>query len=172
MALDRQPDLVLMDLLMPEMDGVLATRMIRQQQPDLPIIALSSSTDYALIGTAVLAGASTYLHKGNKPNQLIAHIKALVAGRVILSPAVMGHVLMHLPAPDALEEPLTPDEISLLRLLAAGHSDDEIAQQLQQDISTVAASMRQISSKLSSSTRLLALLRAMQLGLVERPTPA
>lgn len=168
MSLALQPDVILMDLLMPEMDGIEATEIIRHQQPDMHIIALSSSTDYVLIMTALLAGVNTYLHKGSKPNLLLATIKGVSAGRVMLSPALMERALNDLPAP-ANKVVLTSDQLTLLNLLAAGHSDLEIAQQLHTDTTSVYHAVQTIQSRLSSRTRLLAVLRAMQLGLIEQP---
>jgi len=168
MSLALQPDVILMDLLMPEMDGIEATEIIRHQQPDMNIIALSSSTDYVLIMTALLAGVNTYLHKGSKPNLLLATIKGVSAGRVMLSPALMERALNDLPAP-ANKVVLTSDQLTLLNLLAAGHSDLEVAQQLHTDTTSVYHAVQTIQSRLSSRTRLLAVLRAMQLGLIEQP---
>lgn len=168
MSLALQPDVILMDLLMPEMDGIEATEIIRHQQPDMHIIALSSSTDYVLIMTALLAGVNTYLHKGSKPNLLLATIKGVSAGRVMLSQALMERALNDLPAP-ADKVVLTSDQLTLLNLLAAGHSDLEIAQQLHTDTTSVYHAVQAIQSRLSSRTSLLAVLRAMQLGLIERP---
>src|SRR5690606_38736043 len=145
---------ILMDLLMPEMDGIEATEIIRHQQPDMNIIALSSSTDYVLIMTALLAGVNTYLHKGSKPNLLLATIKGVSAGRVMLSPALMERALNDLPAP-ANKVVLTSDQLTLLNLLAAGHSDLEVAQQLHTDTTSVYHAVQTIQSRLSSRTRLL-----------------
>lgn len=170
-ALDLQPDMVLMDLLMPEMDGIAATRAIREQQPDVHIVALSSSTDYTLISASILAGVSTYLHKGSKPHLLLSNIKGVIAGKVILSPVLAERVLNALPAPVNVEA-LSPDEVVPLRLLATGHGDDDIASQLQMDTAAVQLAVQQIQTKLSSSSRLLAVLRAMQLGLIERFPPS
>ena len=170
-TMDRKPDLIVMDLLMPEMDGVAATRSIRQQQPDINIIALSSSTDYGLITSSLLAGASSYLHKGSKPDLLLTTIKGVTAGRVLLSRGVMDRVLNYLPAPDDAQ-PLTPTEVELLRLLSSGYSDNELEQRLQMKTSAIRSALEQTQHKLSSNTRLLAVLRAIQLGLIERLTPA
>lgn len=168
MALALQPDAILMDLLMPEMDGIEATQIIRNQQPDMHIIALSSSTDYILIMTAVLAGVNTYLHKGSKPNLLLATIKGVSAGRVMLSSPLMERALSDLPAP-VDKAVLTSDQLTLLNLLAAGRSDLEIAQQLHTDTTSVYHAVQALQARLSSSTRLLAVLRAMQLGLIDLP---
>jgi DNA-binding NarL/FixJ family response regulator len=167
-AQEQQPDVILMDLMMPEMDGVAATRAIRQQQPGVHIIALSSSSDYALIASALLAGADSYLHKGSKTDQLLAVIKGVSEGRVLLSPDVMLRVLGELPTPEASPE-LSPDEIALLRLLAAGHSEVEIVQQLGQDLADLRQTMQRMQTRLSAPTRLLLVLRAMQLSLIDGP---
>ena len=168
MALEQQPDVILMDLLMPEMDGVEAIRAIRLQQPDMHIIALSSSIDFALIMASILAGVNTYLHKGAKPNLLLATIKGVATGRVMLSPNLMERALNDLPTP--ANAALTSDQLILLNLLAVGHSDPEIAQQLQTDTTAVRQAVMAVQARLSSSTRLLAVLRAIHLGLIERPS--
>jgi two-component system, NarL family, response regulator LiaR len=170
-ALDQRPDAILMDLLMPIMNGVAATTAILEHTPDVDIIALSSSTDYALITAAVLAGVSTYLHKDSKPDQLINTIKDVAAGRVLLAPALTDHLLHHLPAPTGIQ-PLTAEEIRLLSLLTAHNSDDEIARQLQTDSAAIRSAVKRIQDKLSSGSRLLAVLRAVQLGIVERTSLA
>jgi two-component system, NarL family, response regulator LiaR len=169
-ALDRRPDVILMDLLMPIMNGVAATTAILEHTPDVDIIALSSSTDYALITAAVLAGVSTYLHKDSKPDQLINTIKGIAAGRVLLAPALIDNLLNDLPALTPTQ-PLTAEEIMLVHLLAAQNSDDEIARQFQTDTAAIRSAVKRIQGKLSSDSRLLAVIRAMQFGIVGRPSP-
>lgn len=171
MAFDLRPDVILMDLMMPEMNGVEATRAIRQQQPDACIIALSSTTDYALMISAILAGVSSYVHKGTRPDELLATIKGAAAGRVILPPALLERALNDLPLPREVHA-LSSDELVLLRLLAFGHSDEEMAQRLDRTTDAIRLAIGQVQVRLSSSSRLLAVLRAMQLGLIERLAPS
>ena len=115
MAQQLQPDVVLMDLLLPEISSAAIIRTIREQQPSIHIIALSSSTDYPLITSAILAGVDTYLHKGDHPTQVLTTIKDVVAGRVILPLALRQRVLNELPPPVVISEPLTPSEPMRLR---------------------------------------------------------
>jgi DNA-binding NarL/FixJ family response regulator len=153
---------------MPKRDGITAARAIREQLPGMKVIALSSTTDNALIASAVLAGVSTYLYKGIKSEQLISIVKGVVAGRVMLLPALVERLLKALPLPKPILQPLLSDEIVLLRLLASQHCDTEIAEQLGVDEATVRSVIERIQTKLAASSRLLAVLRAMQLGLIER----
>ncbi|MAS33714.1 MAG: hypothetical protein CL610_06895 [Anaerolineaceae bacterium] len=168
-ARQQQPDLILMDILLPKVSGAAVIGTLREQQPQLRIVALSSSSDYALIGRAILAGADTYLHKGNQPRQLIHIIKGVAAGRVILPPALRQRVLPELPPPTPAQ-PLTGLDLSILKLLAATRSDIEIAEALQTSIDEVQSAVRHVQEQLSASTRLLAVLRAMQLGLIAPET--
>jgi two-component system, NarL family, response regulator LiaR len=168
-SLDRRPDVILMDLFMPVMNGIDATKAILEQMPDVAVIALSSSTDYALIAEAVLAGMSAYIHKGNAPDELIYTIKGVAAGRVLLTSALADQLLNDLPVPTDVQ-PLTAEEIMLLRLLAAQNSDHEIARQLQTDIAATRSAVKGVQDKLLSGSRLLTVLRAVQLGIVDRPS--
>lgn len=170
LALGLEPDLILMDLLMSEMDGIAATRAIRQQQPQVRIIALSSSSDYATIASALLAGADTYLHKSRKLDLLLETIKGVAQGRVMLAPDILIRMLDELPVPDTAAW-LDEGDLMLLSLLAEGSSEEDIAARLGRDLPDLTQRIQTLQSSLDSETRLLMVLRAMQLGLIARPTP-
>ena len=166
-TLSYHPDLVVMDFLKPGMDGVATISAIRDKSPDTRIITLSNNTDRAIVTGSIVAGASAYLHKGSKPNQLLSTVKGVAEGRVMLSQALINRVLIELPVP-LTSTSLTSEQTTLLRLLAAGHSDSEIALQIHSDIPFVRLAVQEIQTRLSSNSRLLTVLRAMQLGLIER----
>lgn len=166
MAQELKPDLILMDLLLPELSGHAVASAIRQQRPTSRMIALSSSTDYTLIAAAVLAGIDSYLHKSHPPARLLTSIRGVVAGRVMLAPALRQRILNELPPPVPPEE-LTRVELAVLSMLAAGRSDDDIATALHATREGVQDTVHSIQTRLAASTRLLAVLRALQLGLIE-----
>jgi DNA-binding NarL/FixJ family response regulator len=120
------PDVVLMDLLMPKMDGIEATRAIRAELPDTEVIALTSVLeDHSVVG-AVKAGAIGYLLKDTDSDELCRAIKAAAAGQVQLSPEAAARLMREVRAPDS-PEPLTQRENAVLRLLAEGKANKEIA---------------------------------------------
>jgi two-component system, NarL family, response regulator LiaR len=161
-----QPDVVLMDLLMPIMDGVTAIGIIRRELPDTEVIALTSVLeDQAVIG-AIRAGAIGYLLKDTESDELIRAIKAAANGQVQLSPKAAARLLREVRAPES-PEALTEREVEVLRLLAKGFSNKEIAQDLVIGEKTVKTHVSNILSKLNLTSRTQAALHAARIGLVE-----
>lgn len=166
LARQLQPDVVLMDLLMPVMDGVTAIGMLRREVPDAEVVALTSVLeDNAVVG-AIRAGAIGYLLKDTESDELIRAIKAAANGQVQLSPRAAARLIREVRAPES-PEVLTEREIEVLRLLAKGLSNKEIAQTLVIGEKTVKTHVSNILSKLNVSSRTQAALYAARIGLVE-----
>lgn len=170
LARDLQPDVVLMDLLMPVMDGIAATQAIRAAQPGVEVIALTSVLEDGKAAEAIRAGAIGYLLKDTEADALCTAIKAAAAGQVQLSPSVATRLTREVPTPEA-SEPLTQRETEVLRLLATGKSNKEIAAALVITEKTVKAHVSHILAKLGVASRTQAALCAVRTGLVAGPPP-
>jgi DNA-binding NarL/FixJ family response regulator len=170
LAHELKPDVVLMDMLMPVMDGIAATTQIRRELPDTEVIALTSVLeDDAVIG-AVKGGAIGYLLKDAEPEELRAAIHAAAAGRVHLTPKAAARLMREVRVPDNPQS-LTQRETDVLRLLAGGKANKEIALELVIGEQTVKTHVSNILSKLGVQSRTQAALYAAQSGLVSR-TPS
>ena len=168
MARQLQPDIVLMDLLMPVLGGVEATAIIRREMPDVEVIALTSVLEDKSVVDAVRAGAIGYLLKDTESDDLIRAIKAAAAGQVQLSPKAAARLMREVRTPDN-PETLTDRETDVLRLLAMGQSNKEIAQTLSIGEKTVKTHVSNVLAKLSVTSRTQAALYAVRIGLVEAP---
>lgn len=166
LARELQPDVVLMDLLMPFMNGVEAIGAIRQEMPDVEVIALTSVLEDTSVVGAIRAGAIGYLLKDTESDELIRAIKAAAAGQVQLSPKAAARLMREVRAPES-PETLTERETEVLRLLATGLSNKEIAYRLSIGEKTVKTHVSNILAKLNVSSRTQAALHAARLGLVE-----
>jgi DNA-binding NarL/FixJ family response regulator len=166
MTRDLRPDVVLMDLLMPEMDGIQATARVRAEVPDTEVIALTSVLEDSSVVNAIRAGAIGYLLKDTEADALVQAIKAASEGQVQLSPQAAARLMREVRAPNSPEE-LTEREVDVLRLLAQGKSNKEIALLLSIGEKTVKTHVSNILSKLNVSSRTQAALYAVRIGLVE-----
>jgi two-component system, NarL family, response regulator LiaR len=166
LARDLQPDVVLMDLLMPKMDGIEATARVRAEVPDTEVIALTSVLEDSSVVNAIRAGAIGYLLKDTEADALVRAIKAAAEGQVQLSPQAAARLMREVRAPNSPEE-LTEREVDVLRLLAQGKSNKEIALLLSIGEKTVKTHVSNILSKLNVSSRTQAALYAVRIGLVE-----
>jgi two-component system, NarL family, response regulator LiaR len=164
-ARQLRPDVVVMDLLMPVLDGIAATRAIRRELPETEVLALTSVLESASVVDAIRAGAIGYLLKDTQAAELRRAIKAAAAGQVQLSPQASAHLLGAIRTPE-LPEPLTPREMDVLRLLAQGQSNKEIARALDLVEETVKSHVRHILAKLGVQSRTQAVLAAIRLGIV------
>ena len=165
LARQLRPDVVLMDLLMPVMDGIAATSAIRSALPETEVIALTSVLESDLVIGAIKAGAIGYLLKDTQAPELRRAIKAAAAGQVQLSPQASAYLVRKVQAPETSVE-LTERETEVLRLLAQGQSTKEIARNLQIVEDTVKVHVKHILSKLGVQSRIQAVLYAMRLGLL------
>ncbi|HEY5572703.1 MAG TPA: response regulator transcription factor [Anaerolineales bacterium] len=162
---DEQPDVVLMDLLMPIMDGIEATKVIRSDFADTEVIALTSVLeDNAVVG-AIRAGAIGYLLKDTEADDLVRAIKAAASGQVQLSPKAAERLMREIRAPESPEK-LTDRETEVLRLLAEGKANKEIARELSISETTVKTHVSNILMKLNVPSRTQAALYAVRIGLV------
>lgn len=160
-----KPDVVLMDLLMPVMDGIEATKIIRREHPDTEVVALTSVLeDNAVVG-AIRAGAIGYLLKDTEADELVRAIKAAAAGQVQLSPKAAERLMREVRAPESPEK-LTDRETDVLRLLAEGKANKEIARELTISETTVKTHVSNILMKLDVPSRTQAALYAVRIGLV------
>ena len=160
------PDVVLMDLLMPVMDGIQATAAIRREVPDTEVVALTSVLEDALVIDAVRAGAIGYLLKDTEAHELRRAIKAAAAGQVQLSPQVAARLLREVSTPEQSREELTERETEVLKLLALGKSNKEISQALHIGEQTVKTHVSHILDKLDVPCRTQAALYAIRARLV------
>lgn len=165
MAGRLRPDVVLMDLVMPEMDGLAATIAIRRDYPEIEVIALTSVLEGASVADAVRAGAIGYLLKNAAPEDLHRGIRAAAAGQVFLSPEAAAQLVRQVKAPES-PLALTPREIEVLRLLTLGRSNKQIARELRVGEETVKTHVSNILGKLKAASRTQAALHAIRTGLV------
>jgi len=160
-----QPDVVLMDVLMPVMDGITAIGVIRRELPDVEVIALTSVLDDTSVIGAIRAGAIGYLLKDTNADELCRAIKAAAQGQVQLSPQAAARLMREVRAPESLEA-LTERETEVLKLLAQGKANKEIAAALQIGEKTVKTHVSNILAKLNVQSRTQAALYAVRIGLV------
>jgi DNA-binding NarL/FixJ family response regulator len=178
-ALDQyaahRPDVVLMDIRMPRLDGVEATRRLRERWPDARVIILTTFDDDAYVFDGLRAGALGYLLKDISGHELADAIRKVAGGGALIEPSVARKVLAEFarlaeparPANEQLPEPLSERELEILRLLAAGANNRQIASQLFLAEGTVKNYVSTILDKLGVEDRTQAALRARELGLLK-----
>jgi DNA-binding NarL/FixJ family response regulator len=158
----HRPDITLMDMQMPEMNGLDAIVAIRGEFPEAKIIVLTTYKGDVQILRALKAGAQAYLLKTTFHKELIDTIRAVHAGRKALSPEASYEMAEH-----ATDDALTPAEISVLRLIAAGNANKQIADQLGITEETVKSRVKNILSKLSANDRTHAAMIGIRRGIIE-----
>ncbi len=164
-AHELRPDVVLMDLLMPVMDGITAIGRLRAELPEIEVIALTSVLEDASVVGAVKAGAIGYLLKNTESDALCRAIKAAAQGRVQLSPEAAARLMREMRHPEN-PDALTERETEVLRLLARGRANKEIARDLSIGEKTVKTHVSNVLSKLGVQSRTQAALHAVTTGLV------
>ena len=167
------PDLVLMDLKMPRLTGVQATKLIKEQFPNIAVLVLTTYDMDDWVANAIRNGANGYLLKDTPPQELVTAIRGTVQGKSYVDPSVAGKVLQQMqqsspPPKDRLEltEPLTERELEVLKLLSKGLSNQEIATTLNLSEGTVRNYLSTLFGKLGVSDRTKAAVLAIQHGLI------
>ena len=175
MALKLRPDVILMDMQMPILNGIGATRRLKQSMPDCRVIVLTTFNDNETIFDALRAGAVGYLLKDVGSAQLAESVRATARGEAILDPSVAAKVVAEFSrvsrlvggtSSEVLLEPLSEREIELLKLIAFGSSNKEIAESLFITEGTVKNHITHILGKLGVRDRTQAVLKAKELGLI------
>ncbi len=161
---ERKPDVVLMDLRMPEMDGVTAIQHIKSTYPDVHILVLTTYESDADILRAIETGATGYLLKDTPREELFGAIRMVAQGQSPLAPGVAARLMQRVRNPD--EEGLSTREIEVLELVAHGTSNKEIAKQLWVSETTVKSHMLHIFDKLSVTDRTAAVTEALKRGII------
>lgn len=169
---DDQPDLVLVDLKMPVLNGILTTRKLKQEYPKIKILVLTTYDDDEWIFDALHAGADGYLLKDLPPDELISAIKGTAKGKSYIDPQITGKVInkaTSIPEPKEKNENfnLSEREMDVLRLIAHGYSNADIADRLFLSEGTVRNYTRDIYTKLGVSARTQAAVAAIKFGLVD-----
>ena len=166
------PDVVLMDVRMPDLDGISATRELTAAHPEVKVVILTTFEQDDYIFGALSAGASGFLLKRTRPEDLIAAIHTIAAGDSLLSPSVTSRVVERMagqPQPDAVRdarlEELTPRETQVLELVARGRSNAEISADLVIEESTVKTHVKRILAKLDARDRVQAVIFAYESGM-------
>ena len=165
LAMRLEPDVVLMDLVMPVMDGVQATRAIRRRLPDTQVVALTSVLEGVSVTRAVRAGAIGYLLKTTEADELCEAIRAAAAGQVRLAPEAAARLMREVSAPEN-PEALTERETDVLKLVARGMANKQIARNLFIGEKTVKTHVSNILLKLGVNSRTQAALHAARTGLI------
>ncbi len=166
----HEPDVAVMDIAMPKLNGIEATRQIKATHPRISILALSAYDDDQYIFALLEAGAAGYLLKNVSAEELVKAIRAVAAGEAVLHPTIARRVLNRFapnadrqPAADALEH-LTDREVEILRLAARGLKNQEIAHELSLSVRTVQTHLSNIFGKMGVGSRTEAVLEALRRG--------
>jgi DNA-binding NarL/FixJ family response regulator len=174
LALSTGPDVVLMDLRMPVLDGVGATARIRAGSPEVRVLVLTTYESDASILAAIEAGASGYLLKAAPEDEILAGVRAVARGEVALAPAIAALLVRQVarPAADPTPAPtLSPRETEVLALVAAGRTNARIALELHVTPATVKTHLLHVFEKLGVGDRTRAVTLAMELGLLPSARP-
>ncbi|WP_324499193.1 response regulator transcription factor [Nocardioides sp.] len=166
---DEVPDVILMDLTMPRMDGIAATHEVKRRWPEIEVVAVTSFIEEEQIRAALEAGASGYLLKDADAPDVAAAIRAAIAGEVHLDPAAARALTASLRAPQREQAPLTPREREVIAAIASGATNRQIARELGVSERTARTHVSNILAKLGLASRTQAAMWAVREGLVEEP---
>lgn len=174
LAREHRPDVILMDMRMPRMNGAEATRALAEAGLDVPVIILTTFDDHDQVLEGIRAGARGYLLKDVSLESLISAIESVAAGETMIQPGITESLLRGLAAgtgspqhKSALPEALTPRETEVIRLMAGGYSNREIADALSKSEGTIKNQVSSILAKLGARDRTRAVLKAIELGLLK-----
>jgi NarL family two-component system response regulator LiaR len=162
------PDVVLMDLVMPKIDGVAATRQILKQNPQTRILIVTSFTEDESVISAIQAGASGYLLKDCSPRELEEAIEVVYRGESYLPPGIARKVIRGINQSGESQAPLqvlTPREVDIVKLVAEGFSNEEIARQLYISVRTVSSHLWRVMKKIQADNRTQVALYAVHHGI-------
>lgn len=169
LALTVNPHVVLMNIDMPEMDGIEATRLIKLSAPEIHVIMFSGVNSNEKVTMALNAGAIGYIPKSASEPELLQAVRQVAGGEAWLHPSVIGHVLRQIKGEDKKEdliEKLTERELDVLKFMARGNSNQEIARLMTVSMATVHSHVSRILAKLEVSSRTQAVIYAMRAGIV------
>jgi DNA-binding NarL/FixJ family response regulator len=167
-AVTDQPDVLVLDINMPDGSGIDAAREVRRVAPEVAVLMLTMFDDDESVFAAIRAGAMGYVLKGADPDEVLRAIRAVAGGNAILGPGVAGRALAYMSAPRSEEAPfpdLTPREREVLGLIAGGIDNATIAARLTVSRNTVANHVTNIFAKLHVASRAEAIVRAREAGL-------
>ncbi|MBT2637756.1 MULTISPECIES: response regulator transcription factor [unclassified Bacillus (in: firmicutes)] len=169
MALELRPDIILMDLVMKEMDGIEATKQIIEQWPEAKIIIVTSFLDDEKVYPALEAGATSYMLKTSKASEIANAVRVTYSGQPVLEPEVTGKMMMKMRQKNNVElhEELTEREMEVLKLIAEGKTNQEIADELFIALKTVKTHVSNILSKLQVQDRTQAVIYAFRHSIVK-----
>ncbi len=169
-ALDLKPDLIVMDIGLPRLDGIAATKQIKEQLPDIHVVMLTSHTLQTEVVAALSSGADAYCIKGASLERLLAAIEAAKDGATYLDPQIARLVLDNLkpptPEPNQNIALLSERELEVLKLIVEGKSNNQIAEELYLSTNTIKTHVRGIMNKLAVDDRVQAAVVALRSGLV------
>jgi DNA-binding NarL/FixJ family response regulator len=179
MCEELRPDVVLMDVSMPVMDGIEATRRLKERLPSVVVLVVTAHEDEGLMLRAIRAGAAGYVLKGDDPLRLVAAVREALGGESPMAPRLAARLLRRLAAEERSPDrpvrevpraaplvPLTPRELEVLDRVVAGKTNRLIAQELHVSLSTVKRHLERVCSKLGVSDRAQAAVKAIELGLL------
>ena len=169
LAASVRPDVILMDVTMPELDGVEATRQIKARQPDVRVVVLTMHADHDILTEAIRAGANGYLVKDCSTDEIAMAIEAVAGGETALSPGLAASMLAEVRRQENGQQPervITAREEEVLQLIADGCSTPEVAEQLFISQKTVKNHLASIYQKLDARDRTQAVLQAVRMGIV------
>ena len=164
-----RPDVVIMDIAMPNLNGIEATKQIKEKYPDIAVLVLTAYDDDQYVFALLEAKAAGYLLKTVRGQELISTIRAVCAGESVLQPSIARKVIDRYnaamrPGSRGLNEPLTKKEMDVLRLAARGITNKQIAEELNLKVQTVRSRLKKVFKKLNVSSRTEAVMYALKKG--------
>lgn len=171
MVEQMRPDILLLDLSMPDLDGIEVTRLVKASHPELRVLVLTIHEEHGLLREAIRAGASGYILKRAAESELISAIQVLMRGDMYVDPAMVRELLTEAAAPSPKEvapaEQLTPREVEVLKFIVQGYTNRQIGQELTISVRTVEGHRANLSGKLGLHSRVDLVRYAREHGLID-----